>query len=41
MLLVNIRDRRGESVNQSVVHGVINSLVDVADKRKKSLEVCF
>lgn len=33
------RDRRGESVNQSVIHGVINSLVDVADKRQKTLSV--
>jgi cullin 2 len=31
------RDRRGDTVNQSVLHGVINSLVDVADKRQKSL----
>lgn len=31
------RDRKGESVNQSVIHGVINSLVDVADKRQKTL----
>ncbi len=31
------RDRRGESVNQSVIHGVIISLVDVADKRQKTL----
>ena len=33
------RDRRGESVNQSVIHGAINSLVDVADKRQKTLVV--
>jgi hypothetical protein len=33
------RDRKGESVNQSIIHGCINSLVDVADKRKKSIEV--
>ncbi len=33
------RDRRGESVSQSVVHGVIISLVDVADKRQKTLGV--
>lgn len=33
------RDRKGESVNQSVIHGVINSLVDVADKRQKTLGV--
>lgn len=31
------RDRKGESVNQTVLHGVINSLVDVADKRQKTL----
>jgi len=31
------RDRKGESVNQSVLHGVINSLVEVADKRQKTL----
>lgn len=31
------RDRKGESVNQSVLHGAINSLVDVADKRQKTL----
>jgi hypothetical protein len=35
------RDRKGESVNQSVIHGVINSLVDVADKRQKTLVVNF
>jgi hypothetical protein len=34
------RDRKGESVNTSVIHGVINSLVDVADKRQKTLVVC-
>jgi cullin 2 len=33
------RDRKGESVNQSVIHGVINSLVDVADKRQKTLSL--
>ena len=33
------RDRKGESVNQAVIHGVINSLVDVADKRQKTLVV--
>jgi hypothetical protein len=33
------RDRKGESVNTSVIHGVINSLVDVADKRQKTLVV--
>lgn len=33
------RDRKGESVNQSVLHGVINSLVEVADKRHKTLMV--
>lgn len=33
------RDRRGESVNQSVIHGVINSFVDVADKKQKTLEL--
>jgi hypothetical protein len=33
------RDRKGESVNQSVLHGVINSLVEVADKRQKTLFV--
>ena len=33
------KDRKGESVNQSVLHGVINSLVDVADKRQKTLVV--
>jgi hypothetical protein len=33
------RDRKGESVNQTVLHGVINSLVDVADKRQKTLVV--
>lgn len=31
------RDRKGESVSQTVLHGVINSLVDVADKRQKTL----
>ncbi len=36
---LNLRDRKGESVNQSIIHGCINSLVDVADKRKKSIEV--
>ena len=35
------RDRKGESVNQTVLHGVINSLVDVADKRQKTLVVRF
>jgi cullin 2 len=34
------KDRKGEPVKQSVLHGVINSLVDVADKRKKPLDVC-
>ena len=35
------RDRRGESVNQTrVLHGVINSLVDMAD-RQKTLEVVY
>jgi hypothetical protein len=34
------RDRKGsESVNQSVIHGVINSFVDVVDKRQKTLGV--
>ena len=35
------RDRRGtQPVNQaSVLHGVINSLVDVPDKRQKTLVV--
>jgi hypothetical protein len=34
------KDRRGEPVNQSVLHGVINSLVEVVtDKRQKTLEV--
>ena len=33
------RDRKGESVSQTVLHGVINSLVDVADKRQKTLVV--
>lgn len=33
------RDRKGESVNQAVLHGVINSLVEVADKRQKTLAV--
>ena len=35
------RDRKGESVNQTVLHGVINSLVDVADKRQKTLVVSY
>ena len=33
------RDRRGECVNQSVIQGVIISLVEVADRRQKSLDV--
>ena len=28
------RDRKGELVNQPVIHGVINSLVDVAERQK-------
>lgn len=40
LILVEIyNDRIGKSVNQKVLHGVINSLVDVADKRRKPLEV--
>lgn len=33
------QDRKGGSVNSSVIKGVISSLVDVADKRQKTLSM--
>jgi len=34
-----LKDRKSETINQTILHGVINSLVEVADKRKKTLEL--